>query len=438
MYLFFVRHFNDIDHIAPVVWKMKKDKHPVAVYCINPRYDIHNDYRLQFLKSLGVTVDYLHVAFDRPRGAFGKFMYAIMQKSYALQKPHEFVVGEPPGFLIRLYRQVSWRLKSKFNVIMHKIYYGRGWERSILEQTGAQVICFDHIKPKHYMVDAFLKASRAMSIPSLALPHGVYLYTNQMTKPKAIDSRRLAKFERYDYIIATNELRKQILVGSGIAAEKIIVLGSARYCAEWLAQNQKILPDTNNFKPPNSTKLKVVLMPSKPQARVDVDRLFKTCALLADLDGIEAMIKPHTRAPGAKNLFHGVPLPDVSHVLTAELCEWADVLLNVGSSVITEALMKGKPALYLKYLHENTTLFEELGSCWTINNEDELKKALLSLQDDKNNIPYSEESVAAFVSDIVHGGDADSDVLGRYEEFIVNSATAKQDTRSQSEALSTN
>jgi len=84
MYLFFVRHFNDIDHIAPVVWKMKKDKHPVAVYCINPRYDIHNDYRLQFLKSLGVTVDYLHVAFDRPRGSFGKFMYAIMQKSYAL------------------------------------------------------------------------------------------------------------------------------------------------------------------------------------------------------------------------------------------------------------------------------------------------------------------------------------------------------------------
>jgi hypothetical protein len=38
MYLFFVRHFNDIDHITPVVWKMKKDNYPVAVYCMNPRY----------------------------------------------------------------------------------------------------------------------------------------------------------------------------------------------------------------------------------------------------------------------------------------------------------------------------------------------------------------------------------------------------------------
>ena len=421
MYLFFVRHFNDIDHIAPVIWKMKKDKYPVAVYCINPRYDIRTDYRLQFLRSLGVTVDYLHVAFDRQRGPLGRLIRAVLRKSYTLQKPHEFQFGDPPGLLTRLYRQVSWRLKSNLNVIMHRIYFGRGWERSILESTGARVICFDHIKPKHYIVDALLKASSALAIPSLALPHGVYLYTNETTKPKATDSRRLAKFERYDFIIATNELRKRLLVNSGIPAEKIFVLGCARYCAEWLDQNQKILPGTNNFPHKNTEKLKVVLMPSKPQCRVDVERLFKTCAILADLDGIEAMIKPHTRAAGAKNLFQGVPLPDVSHVLTAELCEWADVLLNVGSSVITEALMQGKPALYLKYLHENTTLFEELGSCWTINNEDELKKALLSLQADKSNVPYSDESVASFVSDIVHGG-ADSDVLGRYEEFIANCA----------------
>jgi hypothetical protein len=426
MYLFLVRHFNDIDHITPVVWKMKKDNYPVAVYCMNPIYDIRSDYRLQFLKSQGVIVDYLQDAFDQPRGLFKKLLHAIIQKSYALQKTREFKAREQSGTLTRWLKQIGWRVRSKFNIIMHKIYYGRKWERSILEHTAAQVICFDHIKPKHYIVDAFLRASRAMSIPSLALPHGVYLYTNRMTKPKATDSRRLAKFRRYDYIIVTNELRKQLLISSGIVEEKIIVLGSARYCQEWLEQNQKILPGGNDFMPENSDKLKVVLMPSKPQCRVDVERLFKTCTILSDLDGIEAMIKPHTRTPGTKDLFHGVPLPDVSHVLTAELCEWADVLLNVGSSVITEALMKGKPALYLKYLHANTTLFEELGSCWTINNEDELKNALLSLQVDKENVPYSEENVADFIADIVHGGDSNRDVLDAYEEFIVNCVSSRR------------
>jgi hypothetical protein len=32
MYLFFVREFNDIDHITPIVWKMQRDNFPVAVY----------------------------------------------------------------------------------------------------------------------------------------------------------------------------------------------------------------------------------------------------------------------------------------------------------------------------------------------------------------------------------------------------------------------
>jgi hypothetical protein len=62
MYLFFVRHFNDIDHIAPVVWRMKRDHYPLAVYCMNPRYEIAADYRLQFLKNIGVSVNYLHMS----------------------------------------------------------------------------------------------------------------------------------------------------------------------------------------------------------------------------------------------------------------------------------------------------------------------------------------------------------------------------------------
>ena len=60
MYLFCVRHFNDIDHITPVAWKMKQNNHPVGVYCINPRYDIQKDYRLKFLQDQGVIVESIY------------------------------------------------------------------------------------------------------------------------------------------------------------------------------------------------------------------------------------------------------------------------------------------------------------------------------------------------------------------------------------------
>jgi hypothetical protein len=85
MYLFFVRHFNDIDHITPVVWKMKQDDYPVAVYCMNPRYDVGSDYRLRFLKSQGVTVNYLHHEFDQHRGRLHELMHACSQECYAFQ-----------------------------------------------------------------------------------------------------------------------------------------------------------------------------------------------------------------------------------------------------------------------------------------------------------------------------------------------------------------
>jgi hypothetical protein len=78
--------------------------------------------------------------------------------------------------------------------------------------------------------------------------------------------------------------------------------------------------------------------------------------------------------------------------------------------------------LYLKYLHANTTLFEELGACWTINDENELKNALFSLQKNKADIPYEEAGVLNYIKEVVYGGRAEKDVLGNYENFIVTHA----------------
>jgi hypothetical protein len=424
MYLFLVRHFNDIDHITPIAWKMVTDGYPVAVYCMDPRYDIANDYRLDFLKSKGAAVDYLHTADARQGDPFYKFLQWLMNKSFSIQTSYRLYNLRNADILSIVFEKlvrIAGRLTYK---LMRKMYYHTGWAQSILEQTAAKVVCFDYVMPRSYVVNAFLKAAKEISVPTLSLPHGIQLYTNEVTKPKSTDTRRFAKFNRFDYIIASNRLRKEILIKSGVPGEKITVLGSARYCSEWLEQNNKIVPKVIDNKGSSTGRLKVVLMSSKPQCSMDVVRMINTFGILADLDEIEACIKPHTRAGGSsKDIFENIQLPNVSHVLTAELCEWADVMLVVGSSVITEALMRGKPALYLKYLHANTTLSEEMGACWIIHNEAELKDALLSLHTDKTQVPYEEKNIANFISEIVHGGAANSDVLDAYEKFIVGCAS---------------
>jgi hypothetical protein len=153
--------------------------------------------------------------------------------------------------------------------------------------------------------------------------------------------------------------------------------------------------------------------------------MLKTFALLSELEGIEMVVKPHTRTGKEAKVYENIPLTDVADFSSVELCEWADVVLAIGSSIIIEPLKQGKPVLYLKYLHENTTQYEELGACWTIHDEDELKDALRSLQDNKTKVPYADENIDRFLSEIIYGGPDERDVLGDYESFIVNSVVKR-------------
>ena len=424
MVLFFVRHFNDIDHLVPVAWKLNSDGHPVAVYCMNHHYDIETDYRLQFLQTLDIPVAHLFKAFGRPRDPLFKALSFLSQKGVYLQNKLDPQSQEIHAGFFKVFGKFSGFMGKLAYKLQSKLYFHTSWARSILVRSKAQAICFDYVMPNLYFVDIFMCAASKMSIPIIALPHGIQLYTNEESRPKSTQSRRFVKFNRFDYVIAPNRLRKDFLINSGIDETKVQVLGSARYCHEWLCQNQKILPGKIKAINNQAGKLRVVLMLSRPHGRHDTERILSTSAMLAELDAAHTVIKPHTRSKGHQDLLTDITLTDVSEIPSAELLEWADVLLVVASSLILETLTLGKPALYLKYLHPNTTLFEEMGACWTIHDEAELKKALLTLCADKTNVPYSKENVDKFLTEVVCGGDQNREVLDAYENFILGCATA--------------
>ena len=136
----------------------------------------------------------------------------------------------------------------------------------------------------------------------------------------------------------------------------------------------------------------------------------------------EVLVKPHTRTGKDAGIYRELPLSNVAEISSVELCEWADVMLVIGSSIIIETLKQGKPTLYLKYLHENTTEYEEFGACWIIHDEGELQDALRSLRDSKSKVPYRGEDVDRWLSEIIYGGRSERDVLKDYAEFIVSCA----------------
>jgi hypothetical protein len=425
MYLFFVREFNDVDHITPIVWKMRQDNYPVAVFCLNPEYDLHRDYRLRFLKKQGVKVNYIFDQFGWGLGLTHLIMRLIARICFAVANRLDnhsrtlFAAG-----LATLQKRAK-KIGKKYYKRCREKFYDISWARNIIKQSGARIVCFDHVNPNRYVVNILLTAAGEKSIPAVALPHGVFIYTNNFVRTGSIEESRYEKFNGFDYIITQNNLRKEILARAGVNKEKISVMGSARYCREWMAQNRRILPRTMKSATESSGRLKAVFMTTRFAYRVDVERMLETFDLLSELKGLEIVVKPHTRSGEEAKVYDSISLTNVYEFSSVELCEWADVMLVIGSSILIETLVQRKPVLYLKYLHGNITQYEELGACWTIHNEAELKNALLSLQENKMNLPYTDENIDRFLSEIIYGGRGERDILGDYENFIVSKASNK-------------
>jgi hypothetical protein len=284
-------------------------------------------------------------------------------------------------------------------------------------------LCFDWVRSERYVVEVLLRAAKEISIPTLALPHGVYLYTNDLVKIDLTEDRVHKKYNRYDHVVVQNSLFKEVISKSGVEREKIFVLGSTRYCNEWMEQYKKILPRVMKSSGENTDKLKVVFMTTRSRYRIKVKRTIRTFDMLSKLNKIEVLVKPHTRTGKDMGMYENLPLANVADISSVELCEWADVMLVVGSSIIIEALKLNKPVLYLKYLHENTMEYEEFGACWIIHDDAELQNALLSLKNTERKVPYTDEDVNRWLSEIIYGGRGERDVLKDYEEFIVNCAS---------------
>ncbi|MGD9097876.1 MAG: hypothetical protein PVF97_07295 [Desulfobacterales bacterium] len=418
MYLFFIRQFNDIDHITPLVWKMRHDGHPVSVYCLNPAYDLRNDYRLSFLHDCGIRVAYVY---DEILSSLGwhhwtlrwtsKCCYAISNQLNRLSED----ISTAPAALARR-KTYKWA-KKLFNRSKNR-YYTDAWALALLKKTGAQALCFDHINPGRHVVGVLLNAARRQSIPTFALPHGVFIYTNKEVRTGTTQDSRFDKFNHFDYVVTQNTLRKNVLTRAGVNSDKIHVLGSVRYSDEWMAENKSILPRQMDTALANRPGLKAVFMTTRFAYKINVDRMLKTIELLAARAHLHLLVKPHTRSGSEASVYDNLSASNVSNLSSVELCEWADVVLVIGSSILIEALKLDKPVLYLKYLHANTTQYEEMEACWTIHNEQELLGAIESLKDNPKSVPYSKESVDAFLAEIVYGGGEKRDVLSVYQDFI--------------------
>ena len=68
--------------------------------------------------------------------------------------------------------------------------------------------------------------------------------------------------------------------------------------------------------------------------RIDVKRMLKTFHLLAQINDVEVVVKPHTRTGKEARFYENLPLMNAADISSVELCEWADVIVVIASSIL--------------------------------------------------------------------------------------------------------
>jgi hypothetical protein len=404
MLIFFINKFNDIDHIVPIVYKISKDSNKtINVYCLNPFYDLANDYRLNFLKNeFDINVEYIYQSLNN--NSLSGILSILMCKN----------TGWKFSSLIALLQnKYEW-----FSKLIFENIYGEKWSRRFFEKYNPHILIVDGstAASKNYNFSALENVAKQRLIPKISLPHGVPLFVKH---PPTYDNAKAGlNNNTCDLIVSASYRWRKECIDFGISSEKLKVLGVARHCKEWEDVLQKIVPSNKFLDTTPKDKLKVVYMDMGPDRYEDFKPIVEeTLRKINALDFVHLLFKPHTRS----NKAH-LELPDnvrnVHDINSHNLIKWADVVIGMSSSIILGVLMQKKVYISPTYFRRIKMVYEEHQACWSVDSIEELEKALISLKEKPFFKPYSQESINNFLTEIIYAGKEDKDVLKSYKELI--------------------
>ena len=385
--LFFLRTFNDIDHIVPIIWKCcKKGYNPYIIFMDN--YDYKNDYRIKFLTdNCSLHIYYL----------------PSLCKS---------------GLFFKVFRKIFLR------PFLVKIFLTR---RNICSCV------YEWRSPG----DAFFYAAKSLNIPTFCVPHGCNIYLNYDINPYIRniydetgswpDFSRRSKF---DYYIVQSQYHKKLCTDWGISPEVMGAWGSARYYPEWVKLNLKICQE---FKPEKDDKNKLRTIFILPHWSYNVNKAacLRLLDKLGDLPWIYLIIKDHTRGTGRLPDNYRArynALPNVEASVSAHspaLIRWSDIVISFGSSIGIEALLQDKILLDPEYLHTNTTVFNDTRSDVILDNEEKVLEVIAKIKEG-NKMEVPQENKEKLFREVVYGGEAPFNVLEKYCRHILGNVESRE------------
>ena len=411
--LFFLRHYNDIDHITPVIYKWVDSGNTCDIVLIG-RSRFRNDYRIEFLRKLdGVRMAYIRDLL--PRLEFARW---FLQTLILIRKVRHPYLAPITAALIRLYdakqRAPVWHSTAQ-----------RLLTRSFAD-THEGVVVFDWIERNSSIcvewVTVVLSEARARGLGAVSLPHGDSPYASQLIRRRELRLQPDTTFANagiFDRVVVPNELCS-VRFRPFMDNQKLAVLGSPRYCDEWLAKLATLMPPSPLTR--SGSRLKVVIFLRKSNFSIFWEEVGEVVRIVAGFPGVELIIKPHTRGGWQQSLTGDASLrrlPNVSvagDIHSIHLMNWADVIIDLATSVVFEAVKAKKPVLAGDYLHAGRSALAEYLPETELRCRDDVYRQIEGFLSHGCDNFYIEAHHQRFVKEMIEVGDPD--VLSRYVALL--------------------
>jgi len=358
-FLFVLRVSPDVDHLSPVMWKLLEEGEEVHAI-VTGGYDADSDYRLAYLRRYeryhlrvveGVAGERRRISNLLRDNVVAAGLYLIRHRVSLVVV--EWGSGVPEG------------LDRPFT---------RVWLRWVLGE-GKRLATIEGRPSPGLTRNDFMNAAKLLRRPLVCLPHGLNVKLDAITTKEAETLRerphQWPDRNRFDAYVLNTEHHRQWHLDYAIGDPAVMqTWGSARWDPVWAELNRSI---AKPFEWPGGRRslLRVVFMVPKWEKRVDAAAVVGLVAALQSLDFVSLAIKQHPRPEDGSieplrtdSRLDWSRIHDVSAVDSVPLIEAADVVIDVGSSIGIEVLMQGKVLVNPTYLHEITTLFDQItGSC---------------------------------------------------------------------------
>jgi len=413
--LFFLRHYNDIDHITPVIFKWTESGHICDIVLIgNPKF--RSDYRIEFLSKLtGIRV--AHFRDLLPPLEFIKWRLQTLLLTPSLRR---LLADRFVDALIQIYdankRERVW--KDVTNHLLERSFEG-GEEGVVIFDwiTRNSPICIE-------WVETVVSMARAMGLGTVSLPHGDSPHANQLIRHhewKLQPDTMYSAGRIFDKLVVPNELCA-IRFRPFMDDQSLAVLGSPRYCDEWLIKLAKLSPPSPLTH--SDSLLKVVMFLRKNNFTTFWEEAGEVVQMIAAFPGVELVVKPHTRGGWRQSLTKDITLlrlPNVNiagdDVHSTHLMNWADVIIDLATSVVFEAIKSRKPVLAADYLHAGRSTIAEFMPETELRCRDDVYKRINEFLSTGCDSFYVEKHRQHFLKEIINGS-SDADVLPRYVALL--------------------